>query len=113
MRLLKKLKNITNNPANDERGDISPDGNFIVFSTDRFESGNQELAIQNLKTGEVERITSTNGNELIARWSLNQNAIYFGSNADGNWEIYKYDTKRKGTTRLTTNDGFDGDPRTR
>jgi Tol biopolymer transport system component len=105
------LVNITKNGANDERGDISADGKFLVFSTDRFEKGNQEIAIQNLITNQVERITSSKGTELIARWSGDMNKIYFGSNKDGNWELYYYDLKSKKEVRLTNDEGFDGDPR--
>lgn len=106
-----KLENLTGNDANDERGDISPDGKFIVFSSDRFQKGNQDIVIQNLQTREVERVTNTKGTELIARWSLNQKEIYFGSNKDGNWELYSYVLKNKNIKRLTNNSSFDGDPR--
>ncbi len=106
-----RLRNITNNKANDERGDISPDGRFIVFSSDRFEKGNQDIVIQNLITNDVKRITATKGTELIARWSTNNNRIYYGSNKDGNWELYYYDLKEEKAVRLTNNEGFDGDPR--
>ena len=109
----KQLENITNNAANDERGDLSPDGKLLVFSTDRFEKGNQDIAIHNLETGEVKRVTESSGTELIARWSNDQKSIYFGSNMDGNWELYAYDLKTKTIKRLTNNESFDGDPRVR
>ena len=106
-----KPQNLTNNSANDERGDISPDGNFMVYSSDRFQKGNQDIIIQNLHTKEFTRVTESKGTELIARWSSDQKRIYFGSNMDGNWELYSYDLKYKNIKRLTNNDGFDGDPR--
>lgn len=108
---LKKLENLTNNSSNDERGDLSPDGNFIVFSSDRFQKGNQDIVILNLQTREVKRVTLTKGTELIARWSSNQKSIYFGSNEDGNWELYSYELKNERIKRLTNNESFDGDPR--
>lgn len=106
-----KLENLTNNEANDERADLSPDGNFIVFSSDRFQKGNQDIVIQNLQSGEIIRLSNSPGAELIARWSGDQKRIYFGSNKDGNWELYSYQVNNKVIKRLTNNDSFDGDPR--
>ena len=107
----KKLENLTINESNDERGDFSPNGKFVVYSSDRFEKGNQDIVIQNLQTRELRRITETSGAELIARWSSDQKRIYYGSNKDGSWEIYSYDLKEEEISRLTNNNSFDGDPR--
>ena len=49
--------------------------------------------------------------ELIGRWGADGKHIYFGSNGDGNWEIYKYALKTQEIQRLTDNAEFDGDPR--
>ena len=108
-----ELKKLTTNDANDERGDISPDGNYLVFSSDRYNEGNQDILIKNLKTSELIQVTNSLGMELIARWSLDQKSVYFGSNKDGNWEIYRYDLENESTFRLTNNAYFDGDPRVR
>ena len=107
------LENISNNASNDERGDLSPDGKWMVYSSNRFNSNNQDIVVQNLETQEVERITESPGNELIARWSKDQKMIFFGSDKDGNWEIYSYQLESKETKRLTKNEFFDGDPRLR
>lgn len=107
------ITNLTNSDANDERGDLSPDGNFLVFSSNRHDKNDQDLFILNLKTQEIENITNSNGYDLIGRWSSDGKSILFGSNKDGNWEIYRYLLKDKSTIRLTNNDSFDGDPRVR
>ena len=107
------LQNLTNSESNDERAEISPDGKSILYSSDRFEKGNQDIVIQNLMTKEITRVTATKGTELIGRWSKHHKRIYFGSNADGNWEIYGYILKKGTMKRLTENDQFDGDPRVR
>ncbi|AXG67984.1 dipeptidyl-peptidase 5 [Kordia sp. SMS9] len=107
----KKITQVTDFPSNDERGEHSPDRKHIVFSSDKFETRNQDILLKNLETGTLENISNSKGTELIARWSVDGKHIYFGSNKDGNWEIYQYTLQDKSTKRMTTNAAFDGDPR--
>lgn len=106
-----QIKQLTNSDANDERGELSPNGEYLVFSSDRYKPGNQDILMKNLKTGAVENITNSEGTELIARWSTDGDFIFFGSNKDGNWELYTYNFEDKSTVRITQNEAFDGDPR--
>ena len=64
-----------------------------------------------LATQVLTNITNTPDWELIGRWSNDGKHIYYGSNKDGNWELYRYDLKGQSHHRLTNNDAFDGDPR--
>ena len=105
------LQNLSNHPANDERGDLSPDGTFLAFSSNRFNSSDQDILLLNLKTQELKNISNSEGLELIARWSKDGKRLYFGSNKDGNWEIYSYTLKSNKTRRLSKHPEFDGDPR--
>jgi TolB protein len=107
------LTNFSKSEGNDERGDISPDGKWIVYSTNRFTQDNQDLILQNLETSATVRLTDTPGNELIGRWSKDQKKIFYGSDTDGNWEIYAYDLSSKRSKRITHNTYFDGGPRLR
>ena len=107
------IQNLTNSDSNDERGDLSPDGNYLVFSSNRHNKSDQDIFILNLKTREVENISQSSGNDLIGRWSLDGKNIFYGSDEDGNWELYRYNLADKSTKRLTVNDAFDGDPRVR
>ncbi len=107
----KELENLSNHPANDERGEVSGDGKFIVFSTSRYEGGNQDIALMDLETKEVKRLTKGKGLELIARWSRDDKTIYYGSNKDGNWEVYAYHLPTGQSKNLTDHSMFDGDPR--
>lgn len=109
----KNITNLTNSEFNDERGDLSPDGTHLVFSSNRHNKSDQDLFILNLETREIENITNSSGYDLIGRWNLDGESILYGSNKDGNWEIYRYVLSDKSTQRLTTNDAFDGDPRVR
>ena len=106
-----QLKQITSSSSNEERAEISPDGQFMVYSSDKLESGNQELLLLNLESGTSLNISKSEGTELIARFSSDSKRIYYGSNKDGNWEIYSYDLKSATTKKLTHHEGFDGDPR--
>ncbi|WP_130287858.1 TolB family protein [Aquimarina brevivitae] len=109
-----KTKNstqLTDTPANNERGELSADGQRLVYSSDQFEEGNQDILLQELSTGNIINITKSPGMELIARFSKDGNTIWYGTNKDGNWEIYAYDLATKKHTRLTNEPAFDGDPR--
>lgn len=108
-----KYNNLSNHPANDERGMIAPNNKYLVFSSDRFEKDNQEIVLQDLQNGHITNISKSKGTELIARWSKDSKRIYYGSNKDGNWEIYLYYLLSGHTKRLTNHQGFDGDPRVR
>ena len=109
--LTNDLAQLTDSDSNNERGELSPSGELLVYSSDYFEKGNQEILIKIIGTSEIINISESQGTELIARFSENGNIIYYGSNRDGNWEIYAYELNSKKTTRLTVNQSFDGDPR--
>ncbi|NNE25261.1 MAG: hypothetical protein HKN09_00330 [Saprospiraceae bacterium] len=106
-----ELTQLTDNPANDERASLSPDGNWMIFSSDRFEKGNQEILLKDLSNNTVINISNSQGTELIARWNHDGTKVFYGSNKDGNWELYSYNIKTKEDIRLTTHEAFDGDPR--
>ncbi|QCK15711.1 TolB family protein [Mangrovivirga cuniculi] len=107
----KDIIQLTDSDSNNERGDLSPDGKLLIYSSDYFEKGNQDILIKNLDTGEIKHISNSPGMELIARFSSDGNDIFYGSNKDGNWEIYSYNLNSETHTRLTNNKEFDGDPR--
>lgn len=109
----KSIKNLTQHPANDERGEISPDGKLLLFSSNRHKASDQDLYIMHLETGAIKNITNSSGSDLIGRWHKDGYTVIYGSNRDGNWEIYSYDILNDLSTRLTHNTAFDGDPRVR
>ncbi|MEO0896419.1 MAG: hypothetical protein AAFY71_08485 [Bacteroidota bacterium] len=106
----KRMENLTHHPANDQRADLSPDGKYLVFCSDRFNQ-NAEIVLQHLESGKVMNLSQHEGFDLIARWSLDGERIYYGSRQDNNWDIYSYDMKTRERTRLTKHQEFDGDPR--
>ncbi|MEO1030478.1 MAG: hypothetical protein AAFX55_03685 [Bacteroidota bacterium] len=107
----KNVIQLTNTNANNERGELSPNRKFLVYSSDYFEKGNQDIVFKDLENGKIKNLSKSLGMELIARFSNGGKKIFFGTNKDGNWEIYVYDIGTERQTRLTNNKEFDGDPR--
>lgn len=109
----REIQNLTNNPANDERGELSPDGRLLVFSSNRNNPNDPDLYILHLETNEIKNITNSTGYDLIGRWSKDGFSIVYGSNRSGNWEIYRYDIVTGQSIQLTNHKAFTGDPRVR
>ena len=106
-----KIVQLTDSDSNNERGELSTDRKFLTYSSDYFEKGNQEILIKDLESGKIENISKSSGMELISRFSKDGKSLFYGTNKDGNWDIYSYDLKTENKTRLTNNKEFDGDPR--
>lgn len=104
------LKRLVSFPSNDERPSLSSDGKYLAFSSDMEESGNQDIMVLDMTNEKLLNVSKSEGTELIARWASNDYVLYYGSNKDGNWEIYSYDMLSQSTTRLTNDPAFDGDP---
>lgn len=106
-----KVHQLTDSDSNNERGELSPNKKLLVYSSDYFEKGNQDILIKNLENGKIKNISKSSSMELIARFSKNGKKLYFGTNKDGNWEIYSHELSTGKQTQLTMNNEFDGDPR--
>ena len=106
-----KIVQLTDSDSNNERGELSTDRKFLTYSSDYFEKGNQEILIKDLESGKIKNISKSSGMELISRFSKDGKSLFYGTNKDGNWEIYSYDLETENKTRLTNNKEFDGDPR--
>lgn len=107
----KETIQLTYSNSNNERGELSPNRKFLVYSSDYFEKGNQDIVLKDLESGDIRNLSNSPGMELIARFSNDGKKIFFGTNKDNNWEIYAYDLNSENQTRLTNNTVFDGDPR--
>ena len=107
--------NITNNPAFDRSPKWSPNGNQIVFFSDR--DGNGEVYVMDADGTNVTRLTNNLDSDGSPGWSSDGSKILFSSSRDGNAEIYlmdAVDTDGDGNgdnlTRLTNNPATDGAP---
>lgn len=101
---------LTHNPGSDDDPQWSPDGTKIVFASQR-DGHHDEIYVMDLGSAEIKRLThiasSIEAGRREAkyarrpRWSPDGRKIAFGSNVDGNDEIYVMESDGTGVTRLT------------
>ena len=91
--------------------DFSPDGNSIVFVSDR--DGDEDLYVYDLKSGETRRITDNAAEDFAPAFSPDGREVAFVSNRDDpyKWEIYAVNIASGRIRRLTDNSYWDGFPR--
>jgi hypothetical protein len=81
---------------------VSPDGNRIVYSSNR--NGQGDVYIADIDGTDEQRITTSNADDGAASWSTNGFEIVFDSNRDGDYEIYRLNLNYPDTiTQLTNN----------
>lgn len=109
--------NVTHHPASDLNPDISPNGRFIAFSSNRVTAdnpeGDYEIFVMNLRTGELTQITRNTGLDSWPRWSPDGKSIAFETRETAlptSWEIYRYTFAEDELVRLTTNNVLDRFP---
>jgi len=92
--------NLTNHPANDYAAVVSPNGNAILFTSNRGQGdGSQQRALYD-----------TPGNERSRSWSPDGGQIIFSSDADGQVDLYIIDLDGQGLQRLTDQAAIELDP---
>ena len=105
---------LTFDSRSDQRPDISPDGQRIVFSSNRITetnpTGDFEIFVMNVDGSELQQLTFNEVEDSWPRWSPNGKSIAFHSNVDGNFEIYLIKPNGKHLTRVTDYPGLDQFP---
>lgn len=107
---------LTFNSRNDQRPDLSPDGQQIVFVSNRITetnpSGDFEIFVMssNGDGAGVRQLTLNGAEDSLPRWSPNGKWIAFHSNVDGNFEIYVIRPDGTDLTRVTDYPGVDQFP---
>ncbi len=81
----------------------SPDGNKLVFQTDR--DGNIEIYIMNADGSGQLNLTNDPSDDQTPSWSPDGKMIAFTSDRDGNEEIYLMNADGSNVTRLTDDSG--------
>lgn len=88
----------------------SPDGAKIAF--DRLYDGQAEIAVLQIESGEIRRLTDRAGNDMVPAWSPDGRFIAFAGEpaGSGNWDLWTVDVESLEINRLTTEEGYDGRP---
>lgn len=103
----KKIKRLTKNNYWDGFPKFSSNGKAIVFSSKRNGSENIYTMKENGGGEKVLYESPADDNDPLL---LNE-YLYFKSNRDGEWEIYRFNLKNKKMMRLTNNNYPDWNPR--
>ncbi len=88
----------------------SPDDTRVAF--DMLFDGQAEIAILDLVSRKLTRLTDRPGNDLVPAWSTDGRMLAFGGQPDStlNWDIWRIGVENLELTRLTTDPAFDGGP---
>src|ERR1700716_1991911 len=70
---------LVSHPATESRPLFSPDGRRLAFTSTR--SGNGDIYVLTLATGELTRLTFDDANELVTGWSADSRFVYFSTNS--------------------------------
>ena len=92
----------------DSRGAWSPDGKVIAFNSDR--TGEMNIWLHSLETGESRQITKGPGGDFQANWAPDGKQLAFFSSRAGMADIWCVDTNSTELMRLTRGESVDVNP---
>lgn len=93
---------LTDGMANDQVANWSPDGQQIVFFSDR--TGNNDIFVMDATGDNVNQLTDHPGDDIVACWFPDGKKIAFCSNRDGSYDVYIL-TMASGSLERITNNG--------
>ncbi len=94
---------LTDDPGNDIDPDWSPDGEMIVFASDR--DGDYELYLMGADGSEVTQLTNNDADDVQPRFQPSGDYIVYVSDVNGQWDVFA--TTPDGMVRQLTNDVAD------
>lgn len=102
---------LTRHPGYDSDARWSPDGQRIVFHSDREASESFHIQIYVMTAdGRTTRLTSGPARNGYPAWSPDGSRIVYASEMDGNRDLWVMNADGGDARRLTEHPGFDGDP---
>ncbi len=102
-------RNIQSNDILSHGNSFSPDGESIVFTSER--DGNRNIYLMKINGSEIEKLTTHESNDYEPTFSPDGESIVFTSERDGNREIYIIHLRNKKIENLSNNPGDDWNPR--
>jgi len=81
---------LVSHPATESRPLFSPDGKRLAFTSTR--TGNGDVYVLALASGDLTRLTFDDANELVTGWSADSQAVFFQSNSheiSGMLDVYR------------------------
>lgn len=91
---------LTTGPGADIWPDISRDGRFVTFASNR--TTNNEIYVLDLADGSLVNVSNHTGDDNWPRFSPNGRRIAFHSNRDGNYNIYTVNVDGTDLRRVTS-----------
>jgi Tol biopolymer transport system component len=99
---------LTQNDSNDLAAGWSPDGNRVIFVSDR--DGSNQVYVMGADGGNPQRLTDLGSVNSMPAISPDGQSIVFVSNREGNDEIYIMNADGSNPTRLTNDPASDWQP---
>lgn len=85
--------------------DISPNGRHLVYTSNS--TGNNEIYVMDLRTGDIANVTNNSADDNWARWSPNGHELVFHSNRGGNYNIWVLSLRDSTLHQVTTSSVLD------
>jgi len=89
---------LTGSPA------FSPDGQQVAF--DGRPDGHSHIFVVPAGGGSQQQLTFGNSNDILPRWSVDGQYLYFASNRNGGWQSWKVAVRGGQLQQVTTNGGY-------
>lgn len=97
-------RNLTNHSAEDRYASYSPDGEKILFESNR--EGNWDLFLMSEDGDDVKQLTSDDSDDRRPSWHPSGSKILFESNRNGRNQLFELDLSNRSITKIGIADSF-------